>query len=89
MALTGSPKKLAEDIAGGYFMLSLPMLRGYSPVELKTILSNLSLVTRLVRAEQIPLEDIMALKKRNMKLSRLRQAEQLVQSYCRKRRIGC
>ena len=89
MALVGSPKKLAEDIADGYFMLSPPMLRGYSPAELKIILSNLALVTRLIRAEKIPLEDIMALKKRNMKLSRLRQTEQIIHTYCRKRRIGC
>ena len=89
MALVGSPKKLAEDIANGYFMLSQAMLRGYSPTELKVLLNNLALVTRLIRAEKIPLEDIMALKKRNMKLSRLRQTEQIIQTYCRKRRINC
>lgn len=89
MALVGSPKKLVEDIADGYFMLSPPLLRNYSPVELKIILANLALVTRLIRAEKIPLEDIMALKKRNMKLSRLRQTEQIIQTYCRKRHIPC
>ncbi|MBW6512299.1 MAG: hypothetical protein K0A93_09365 [Desulfuromonadaceae bacterium] len=89
MALVGSPKKLVEDIADGYFMLSPPLLRHYNPVELKIIFANLALVTRLIRAEKIPLEDIMALKKRNMKLSRLRQTEQIIQTYCRKHRIPC
>ncbi|MDF1580291.1 MAG: hypothetical protein P1P74_05850 [Desulfuromonadales bacterium] len=89
MALVGSPKKLVEDIADGYFMLSPPLLRNYHPAALKIILANLALVTRLIRAEKIPLEDIMALKKRNMKLSRLRQTEQIIQTYCRKHRIPC
>jgi len=87
MALAGNPKKLAQDIAGGFLMLSPPLLRQYSPAELKTILVNLTIVTRELRAEQIPLEDIMALKGRNMKISRVRQAETVIRAYCKKQRI--
>ena len=89
MALSGSPKKMAEDIADGYLMLSPPMLRSYSPTDIKTILSNLAIVTRELRGEQIPLENLMALKARNMKLSRLNQAGVVIRSYCKKRRIPC
>ena len=70
-------------------MLSPPMLRGYTPADIKIILANLALVTRELRQEQIPLDDIMALKMRNMKLSRLNQAETVIRSYCLKRRIPC
>lgn len=87
MPITGSPKKMAQDIADGYLMLAPPMLRAYTPADFKTVLANLAIVTRDIRSEQIPLEDVMALKARNMKLSRLNQAEVVVRAYCKKRRI--
>jgi len=87
MALAGNPKKLAQDVACGFTMFSPPMLKTYSPAELKILLTNLAIVTRELRAETIPLEDILALKARNMKLSRLRQAEVVIRAYCKKKRI--
>jgi redox-regulated HSP33 family molecular chaperone len=78
---------MAQDIAEGFIMLSPPMLRSYSQADFKTVLANLGMVTRELRQEQIPLEEIMALKFRNMKLSRLHQAEVVVRAYCKKRRI--
>ena len=89
MAIAGSPKKMAQDVAEGFLMLSPPMLRTYSPADIKTILVNLALVTRELRQEQIPLDDIMALKLRNMKLSRLNQAETVIRAYCQKKRLPC
>jgi len=89
MAIAGSPKKMAQDIADGYFMLSPPMLRQFTPADIKTVLGNLALVTREIRQEKIPLEDVMALKARNMKLSRLNHAETIIRAYCKKRRIPC
>lgn len=87
MALAGNPKKLARDVADGFTMFSPPSLKMYSPAELKIILANLAFVTRELRGETIPLEDIMALKSRNMKLSRLRQAEVVIRAFCKKKRI--
>ncbi|HSG28731.1 MAG TPA: hypothetical protein VLA34_09640 [Candidatus Krumholzibacterium sp.] len=89
MAIAGSPKKMAQDIADGYFMLSPPMLRQFTPADIKTVLGNLALVTREIRQEKIPLEDVLALKARNMRLSRLHQAETVIRAYCKKRRIPC
>ncbi len=88
MAISGSPKKLARDIADGFFMLSPPNLRNYTPSDIKVVLANLALVTRELRQDPIPLEDILALKTRNMKLSRLHQAEIIIRAYCKKRRIA-
>jgi len=87
MAIPGSPKKMAQDVAEGFIMLSPPMLRTYTQADFKIILANLGLVSRELRSDQIPLEDIMALKFRNMKLSRLRQAEMVLRAYCKKHRI--
>lgn len=88
MAISGSPKKVARDIADGFTMLSPPMLRNYTQADMKVILANLAIVTRELRQEQIPLSDIMALKTRNMKLSRLHQAEIVIRAYCKKHRIA-
>jgi hypothetical protein len=87
MAIAGSPKKMAQDVADGFLMFSPPMLRTYTPADIKIILANLALVTREIRSEQIPLDDIMALKARNMKLTRLNQAEVVIRAYCQKKRI--
>lgn len=87
MAIAGSPKKMAQDIADGYLMLTPPMFRQYTAADLKIILSHLGIVARELRSEKIPLEDVMALKARNMKLSRLNQCEVVIRAYCKKRRI--
>ena len=87
MAIAGNPKKLAQDIADGYFMLTPPLLKSYTPVDLKTIVVNLGMVARELRQELITTEDVMAIKTRNMKLTRLNQAEMVIQAYCKKKRI--
>lgn len=87
MTISGSPKKLCQDIADGYLILTVPMLKNYAPADLKTIVSNIAVVARELRQEAIPLEDVMAIKTRNMKLSRLNQAQVVIQAYCKKRRL--
>jgi hypothetical protein len=87
MTIAGSPKKMAQDVSEGFLMFSPPMLRTYTPADIKIILANLALVTREIRQEQISLDDIMALKMRNMKLSRMNQAEVVIRAYCQKKRI--
>ena len=87
MPIAGSPKKMAQDVADGFLMFSPPMLRSYTPADIKIILTNLAIVTRELRQEQIPLDDIMALKSRNMKLSRMNQADMVIRAHCQKKRI--
>jgi ATP-dependent 26S proteasome regulatory subunit len=69
-------------------MLSPPMLKAYTPADLKTILTNLGMVAREIRQEQVSQEDVLAVKAKNMKLSRLNQAEIVVRAYCKKKRIA-
>lgn len=87
MSIAGSPKKLAQDVADGYLLISPPLLRRHTPADIKIILANLALVARELRQEQVPLDDVLALKLRNMKLSRTNQAEVVIRAYCTKRRI--
>lgn len=87
MAISGNPKKLAQDIAGGFYSLSPPVLKKYTPADLKIILSTLTLVQREVRQTQVPLEDVSLVKAKNMQISRLNQALMILRSYCKKMRI--
>jgi len=87
MSIAGSPKKMAQDVADGYLLISPPLLRKHTPADIKIILANLALVTRELRQEQVPLDNVLALKLRNMKLSRTNQAEVVIRAYCTKRRI--
>ncbi len=87
MAISGNPKKMAQDVAEGFLLLSPPVLKKYSTGDIRIILNNLALVQRELRQAQIPLEDIQGLKAKNTRLTRLNQAELVVRSYCKKMRI--
>lgn len=84
MAISGNPKKIAQDIADGFVSLSPPSLKRYSPADLKVILANMGIVQREVRALQVPQEDVVKLKAKNMRLTRLNQAEVTLRSFCKK-----
>ena len=87
MAISGSPKMLANDIAKGLVHFSLTSLRKYTAQDLKVILSNLSIVQREIRGDVVSMEDIMAIKEKNQKLQRLNQAVTVINNYTKKRRI--
>lgn len=87
MAISGSPKKLAQDIAEGFFSLSPPVLKKYTPADLKVVLNNILLVRREIRQTQVPLEEVQLVKAKNIQLSRLHQAETVLRSYCKKKRL--
>ena len=61
MSIAGNPKKMARDIADGYLMLTPPMLKSYTPVDLKTISVNIGIVSRELRQELMPADDVMAI----------------------------
>jgi hypothetical protein len=81
MPISGSPKKLAQDVASGFQQFSQSSLRQYGVEDLKIILFNLNIVLREIRSKQIPLEDVEALKEKNNKLRRITQAVNVIQSF--------
>lgn len=87
MAISGNPKKMAQDVAGGFFSLSPPVLKKYTPADLKVILNNLVLVQREIRQTQVPQDDVQLVKAKNMQISRMNQAEMVLRTYCKKMRI--
>lgn len=87
MAISGNPISLARDVADGYFSITPVVLKNYAPTELKIIFNSLNQVMREIRSTQIPQEDVMAVKQKNMKISRLNSALMLIQNHCRRHRI--
>jgi len=87
MTISGNPHKFAVDISEGYTNITMATLKKYTPPDLKTINANLNIVLRELRREQIPLEDIMAIKMKNMKIQRVNQALSVIRTYCKKKRI--
>ena len=87
MSISGNPHKLAMDIALGYTNVTMATLKRYGQQDLKTLNVNLNIVLRELRREQVSLEDIMAIKMKNMKLQRVNQTLSIIRTYCRKKRI--
>ncbi len=87
MAISGNPKMMSYDIAKGLTHLTAAGLKKYTAQDLKTILNNLSIVQREIRAERVPLEDVMAVKEKNQKLQRLNQAATVINGYAKKRQM--
>lgn len=87
MAISGNPHKLAADISEGFTNVTMATLKKYTQQDLKTININLNIVLRELRQQQVPLEDVMAIKKKNMKIQRVNQAMSVIRNYCKKKRI--
>lgn len=79
---------MAMDIAEGYMSFTVATLKKYTAVDLKVINSNLQMVLKELRRKQTPLEDVMAIKMKNMKMQRVNHAITIISAYCRKKRLS-
>jgi hypothetical protein len=75
----GSCPAMANQIAGGYCLLSSATLKGFLPGELQLLRFELEKLLRNVRAEVPPQDDALAQQARNHRISRLTSAVQVVQ----------
>jgi len=75
----GSGPAMANQIAGGFCLLSAANLKGYLPGELQLLRFELEKLLRNARAEVPPPDDALAQQSRNHKISRLTSAMQVVQ----------
>jgi len=87
MAIAGNPKKMAKDISEGYASLNQAGLKKYTPQDLKIIKTNLEIVYREIRSEQVELNDHNAVKDKNTRMSRVNQATMVLRTFAKKRRI--
>lgn len=75
----GSCPAMANQIAGGFMLLSSANLKGFLPAELQTLRFELERLLRNARAEVPPQDDALAQQARNQKIGRLTSALQVVQ----------
>jgi hypothetical protein len=77
-------QKLARDVANGVVYLNPSKLKKYKPEELATIVRQLNIVLRKIRASQTPPEQM---KKKNRQLQAINQAVTIINGYAKKHRI--
>jgi len=75
----GSCPAMANQVAGGFMLLSAANLKGFTPPELQMLKFELEKLLRNARAEVPPQDDALAQQARNHKISRLSSAVQVVQ----------
>jgi hypothetical protein len=76
----GSCPAMANQILGGYMLLTAASLKGFLPGELQALKLELEKLLRNVRAEVPPQDDALAQQARNHKIARLSSAVQIVQN---------
>lgn len=87
MTLPGTPKAFARDIADGYFSFTAATCRQLSPGDLLNLHQLLERVAREIRSEQVPLEQVAEVQRRNLRLTRLRNAVLLIRSHAKRYRL--
>lgn len=75
----GSCPAMANQISGGFMLLSAANLKGFTPAELQMLKFELEKLLRNTRAEVPPQDDALAQQARNHRISRLSSAVQVVQ----------
>jgi hypothetical protein len=75
----GSCPAMANQVAGGFMLLSAAHLKGFTPGELQMLKLELEKQLRNARAEVPAQDDALAQQARNHKIGRLSSAVQVVQ----------
>jgi hypothetical protein len=87
MALPGNPRQHARDIADGYIVFGKAACLQLSPEELRSLYRLLEQAAREIRAEQVPLEDVPGIQRKNLRLSRANNALALMRNHAKLRRL--
>ena len=85
--IPGNPKDFARDIADGFFVFNQSTCKQFSPADLRTVYHLLEQVTREIRAEQVPLELVVDVQKKNMRLSRANNALMFMRNHAKRYNI--
>ena len=84
MTIPGNPKQFARDIAEGFFVFNQATCRQFTPGELRSIYRLLELVAREIRSEQIPLDAVIEVQKKNMRLSRANNSLLFIRNHAKR-----
>lgn len=86
MALDGSPKKYAADIAAGLHHINQASLKKFTVDEIQKIQVGLQTVLQELRTEIVDSKDFQAAKDKGMKLGRINGAMRAIQMYLKEYR---
>ncbi len=81
-----SPKAVAHDIAEGYVAVNPLFLKPLEIEALKELYKEITKVQTEIRSEKFPHSDTMAIRRRNVRLSKLHQASMVIRNYAKERR---
>lgn len=87
VAIPGNPKDFVRDIADGFFIFNQATCRKFDREDLRSIYRQLEQVAREIRAEQIPLQQVVAIQKRNLRLSRANNTLMFIRNHAKRHRI--
>jgi len=78
---------LVRDIADGFFFLNPIVLKGFDEDGLKELYHNIIKIQTEIRGDKFPLNDVEAIRRRNMRLQRLHNSMFILKNFARERRI--
>ncbi len=84
---SGSAWAMARDIASGHVLVSERTFFRFDKAQMDRLAFEMERRLREVRSEQPPLDDIDALRRRNVAIQRLSKARTVLGAYRRKRRL--
>ena len=87
MTIPGNPKQFARDIADGFFVFNQASCRQFLAGELQAVYRLLEQVSREIRAEQVPLDQVVEVQRRNMRLSRANNAMMFIRNHAKRHKI--
>jgi hypothetical protein len=74
VAIFGNPRQYARDVADGFVVLNKATCRQFTAEEVRSLYRLLEQVAREIRAEQVPLEEVPEIQRKNLRLSRANNA---------------
>ena len=77
----GSAFAMVKDIADGYIIISENTFKKYQSHELQSFLFEVDKLLREVRGTVVSADDVEAVQKRNRKMQRLNQAQNIVGAF--------
>lgn len=81
-----SPRAIAYDIAEGYVIVNPLFLKPLDAEALKELHKEIMKAQAEIRSEKFPHSDVMAIRRRNMRLSKLHQSAMVIRNFAKERR---
>jgi len=82
-----SMKSVANDVGDGYMTINPLVLKKFEPDMIKDLFEHLNKAMTAARNIAVPLNDVLAMRHKNMRLQRLHNALIILRNHAREKRI--